>query len=273
MTVAGGRGPDPASGHSATALTSHLRFALRKEESMRARLLACYLLLPLGVAAPALAQQDGGTRLLRRPAVSRDLVAYSYGGDIWVVPRSGGQARRITSTPELDTDPHFSPDGSTIAFTSTVASNTDVYVVPTAGGDATRLTYHPGVDCVRGWTPDGRRVLFASSRATLPTPGANSYFRLWSIAIEGGLPDAPPMPRAYAGVYAPDGKRTAYEEISMPMFAAQWAQNQSSQWRHYRGGRTHPIRLMNLADHAVEKLPWTSSNDSEPMWIGNTVYF
>src|SRR5918999_5872405 len=44
-------------------------------------------------------------------------------------------------------------------------------------------------------------------------------------------------------------------------------------WRHYRGGRTHPISVMNLGDHSVEKLPWNNSNDSEPMWIGNTIYF
>ena len=81
------------------------------------------------------------------------------------------------------------------------------------------------------------------------------------------------MPRAFTGAYSPDGKRIAYEEIALAMFAAQWAQNQSSQWRHYRGGRTHPIRLMDLAGYSVEKLPWTNSNDSDPMWVGNTVYF
>jgi tricorn protease len=211
--------------------------------------------------------------LLRRPSVSRDLIAFAYAGDIWVVSRNGGQARRLTATPEAETDPRFSPDGARIAFTATVAGNTDVFVVPTAGGEPTRLTYHPGVDCVRGWTPDGRRVVFGSSRATLPTPGSNSFFRLWSIGLEGGLPEPLPMPRAFAGVYSPDGKRVAYDEIATAMFAAQWAQNQSSQWRHYRGGRTQPIRLMNLSDYSVEKLPWTNSNDTDPMWIGNTVYF
>jgi tricorn protease len=119
-----------------------------------------------------------GTRLLRRPTVSRDLVAFAYGGDIWTVPRSGGQARRVTATPQAETDPRFSPDGSHIAFTATFAGNTDVYVVPTTGGEPTRLTYHPGVDAVRGWTRDGRRVIFGSSRGTLPTPGATAYFRL-----------------------------------------------------------------------------------------------
>jgi tricorn protease len=231
------------------------------------------LLLCLGIAAQASAQDGHGTRLLRRPTVSRYLVAFTYGGDLWLVPRTGGQARRLTSTPEPETDPRFSPDGSRIAYTSTVAGNTDVYVVPTAGGAPTRLTFHPGVDCVRGWSPDGQRVIFGSSRGTVPTPGSNSYFRLWSIGLDGGLPEPLPMPRAFAGAYSPDGARVAYQEISIAMFAASWAQDQSSQWRHYRGGRTQPIRLMKLADSSVEKLPWTDSNDTEPMWIGNTVYF
>ena len=126
------------------------------------------------------AASAGETRLLRRPTVSRDQVAFEYAGDLWVVPRSGGQARRLTSTPEAETDPHFSPDGSQIAFTATVHGNTDVYIVPAAGGEPRRITYHPAVDCVRGRTPDGRRVVFASSRDTLPTPGANSFFRLWT---------------------------------------------------------------------------------------------
>src|SRR6478672_9101373 len=87
-----------------------------------------------------------GTRLLRHPTVSRDSVAFEYAGDLWVVSRSGGQARRLTSTQGVELDPYFSPDGSQIAFSSTVAGNTDVYVVPAAGGDPKRLTFHPGVD-------------------------------------------------------------------------------------------------------------------------------
>ena len=86
------------------------------------------------------------------------------------------------------------------------------------------------------------------------------------------VPDVLPMPRAFTGSFSPDGRRIAYEEIGLG-FAADWAQNQSSLWRNYRGGRTRPIRLITLADHAVEKLPWANSNDSAPMWVGDTVYF
>ncbi len=231
---------------------------------MNTRKLVCALFLCLVFSAIGTAQ---GTRLLRHPTVSRDSVAFEYAGDLWVVSRSGGQARRVTSTQGVELDPYFSPDGSQIAYTSTVAGNTDVYVVPTSGGDPKRLTYHPGIDRVRGWTPDGRRVIFASVRTSAPQ---QAYFRLWTISVDGGLPEPLPMPRAFSASYSPDGKRLAYEELTTA-FVPEWYE--ASMWRHYRGGRTHPILVMNLADYSVEKLPWDNSNDTLPMWIGNTIYF
>ena len=129
----------------------------------RSLLLAATCLL--GTSTIALAQ---GTRLLRHPTVSRDLIAFQYAGDLWAVPRAGGQARRLTTTPTVETEPYFSPDGTKIAYTATVGGNTDVYVMPTAGGDPTRLTFHPGMDRVRGWTPDGKRVVFGSERTSAP---------------------------------------------------------------------------------------------------------
>lgn len=228
------------------------------------RPLALALLSTLLVGGHAGAQ---GTRLLRHPAVSRDAVAFAHAGDLWVTSRRGGTARRLTATPDVESDPRFSPDGTRIALTRTSAGNTDVYVVPAAGGDPRRLTYHPGFDRAIGWTSDGRRVIFASTRAN---PPHGSYMRLWSVSVDGGFAEALPMPRAFTGSFAPDGRRLAYEEINTA-FIPNWYE--TSEWRHHRGGRTHPIRLINLSDHSVEKLPWDNSNDSDPMWIGNTVYF
>ena len=215
----------------------------------------------------AAGSQAQGTRLLRHPTVSRDSVAFEYAGDLWIVSRNGGTARRLTSTPSFEVDPYFSPDGSQIAFTATVAGNTDVYVVPTAGGDPRRLTYHPGIDRVRGWKPDGKSIIFASNRTGVPQ---QSYMQLWTINVDGGLPEMLPLPRAFSGAYSSDGARLAYEEFSTP-FVPEWFE--TSMWRHYRGGRTHPISIINLSDYSVQKLPWTNSNDSFPMWVGNTVYF
>lgn len=208
-----------------------------------------------------------GTRLLRHPTVSRDQVAFAYAGDLWTVARTGGQARRLTATPGVEGDACFSPDGSQIAFTATAGGNTDVYVMAAAGSEPKRLTWHPGIDRVRGWTPDGKRILFASVRTSAPQ---ESYFQLWSIGLDGGLPERLPMPRVFQASYAPDSRRVAYQEIPLA-FVPNW--DEASFWRRYRGGRTQPIRILNLADNSEEKLPWTSSNDSNPMWVGNTIYF
>src|SRR5262245_61378308 len=113
---------------------------------------AVAIVISMVLGQPAAAAE--GTRLLRRPAVSRELVAFEYGGDLWTVPRAGGQARRLTATPGAEIDPWFSPDGSRLAFTATVAGNTDVYVVPVAGGEPVRLTFHPGLDVAPGRSPD-----------------------------------------------------------------------------------------------------------------------
>ncbi len=231
---------------------------------MHIRKLILLFLLLLYVSADSFAQ---GTRLLRHPTVSRDSVAFEYAGDLWVVARSGGTARRLTSTPSVEIDPYFSPDGSQIAFTATVAGNTDVYVVGAGGGDPKRLTYHPGLDRVRGWKPDGKTIMFASNRTASPQ---QAYMQLWTISTDGGLPEKLPMPRGFFGAYSPDGTRMAFEEFSTP-FVPEWYE--ASMWRHYRGGRTHPISIVNLSDYSAQKLPWTNSNDSFPMWVGNSIYF
>jgi tricorn protease len=217
------------------------------------------------ILPPALHGQ--GTRLLRHPDVHGDAVVFAHGGDLWTTTRAGGPARRLTATPDVESDPHFSPDGSLIAFSRTAAGNTDVYVVPAAGGEPRRLTYHPQIDRVMGWTRDGKSIVFASDRAAVPQ---SSYLRLWTVGIDGGLEKPLPLPRAFMGSYSPDARRLAYDELPLA-FTPDWYE--TSFWRHYRGGRTQPIRIFDLASTTVEKLPWTNSNDHQPVWIGNNIYF
>ena len=79
--------------------------------------------------------QNEGTRLLRAPTVSATQIAFAYAQNIWVVPRAGGLARRITSFQGQTSNPHFSPDGKWIAFSGEYAGNLDVYVVAADGGE------------------------------------------------------------------------------------------------------------------------------------------
>src|SRR5579859_480285 len=88
----------------------------------------------------------GPTRLLRTPTVSATHIAFAYANNIWIVERSGGVARRVTSFQGQTTNPHFSPDGKWLAFSAEYAGNNDVYVVPAEGGEPRRLTWHPASD-------------------------------------------------------------------------------------------------------------------------------
>lgn len=100
----------------------------------------------------ATSAQDRGTRLLRMPSVSANHIVFAYASDLWVVSRDGGEARRLTSSPGVESWPSISPDGKTVAFTGEYAGNKDVYTVPIEGGEPVRLTSHPGNDVVRGWS-------------------------------------------------------------------------------------------------------------------------
>ena len=226
--------------------------------------LARYSLI-LAAAAPWL---SGATpvRLLQKPAMNKSVIVFAYAGDLWSVPRQGGTAQRLTNGQGMESDAAFSPDGGTIAFTGEYDGNTDVYTVPVTGGIPKRLTYHPDPDRVAGWTPDGKRVLFRSNRAAY-----SRYQQLFTVGLDGGLPEALPLPMGYAGSYSADGKRMVYEPVDGGQFANEGAAFVS--WRRYRGGRASYLWLVNFADLATQKIPRTDSNDFNPMWIGDRIYF
>ena len=223
------------------------------------RLALAVLLFALLAAVPA-----GAEPLLRTPVLSRTQIAFTYAGDLWVVGREGGEARRLTTGVGVETDPAFSPDGQWLAFTGQYDGNWDVYLVPVAGGIPRRLTWHPGIDRAVGWTPDGKRVVFRSGR---DSPFAN---RLYTVAVEGGgLPQALPLPTAEEGTFSPDGTHLAY----VPRWNRRSAPGVYVAWKRYRGGLTSPIWIARLADSAVEEIPRQGSSDFDPMWIGDRVYF
>ena len=223
--------------------------------------LLCLLVLTLTFDARA---QDGHgaseTRLLRTPTVSSTQIAFAYANNIWVVPRAGGSARRLTSFQGQTANPHFSPDGRWIAFSGEYAGNFDVYVVPSDGGEPRRLTWHPGADQVEGWTPDGKSILFSSNRATWAPSGAP---RFWTVSAEGGVEQPMPLPRAYQGKISSDGTHIAYRMNNS------WDEER----RNYRGGQNRPIWIVDLKNYDLVSPPWTDSKDVDPVWVDDDVFF
>src|SRR5690554_6096829 len=109
-----------------------VRMLLNRVRVRGTRFLVAALLVVAG-AAP-LGAQSGEARLLRQPAMSATDIVFAHGGDLWIVGRAGGEARRLTSTAAVESDPHFSPDGRMVAFTSTRSGEPAVYVMAAAGG-------------------------------------------------------------------------------------------------------------------------------------------
>src|SRR5215510_10059160 len=123
---------------------------------------AIFLLLLIFAMASGVGAQTDKPLLLRQPTLSKTHIVFAYAGDLWIVPRSGGSAERLTTGVGVEGLPLFSPDGSMIAFSGDYDGNVDVFVVPATGGIPKRLTYHPGPDVAVGWTPDGKQILFRS---------------------------------------------------------------------------------------------------------------
>src|SRR6476469_9743925 len=124
---------------------------------------ACLFAILVGIGRTRANGAD--TRMLAQPAVSATHVAFLYAGDLWSARLDGTDVRRLTTSEGPVSNPAFSPDGQTLAFSANYNGNADVFVVPVEGGPLTRLTWHPGPDLVQGFTPDGKQVLFTSPRA------------------------------------------------------------------------------------------------------------
>ncbi len=223
---------------------------------MKKLLLPFLCILLLSSAALAQANQP---LLMRNPTLSKTQIVFSYAGDLWVVSRDGGDAARLTNGIGNEYAPIFSPDGRWIAFTGEYDGNTDVYVIPANGGVPRRLTYHPGNDTAVGWSPDSKQVIFVSGRDS----ASGRYARLFTMAIDGVFPTPLPLPMGYEGAYSPDGSHLAYVPLPRGFNA----------WKRYRGGMTTAIWISNLSDSRIEKLPRDNSNDFNPMWLGNKIYF
>jgi len=217
------------------------------------RVLALFVLLAATCAAAG-----GQSQLFQQPSLSAAHIVFHYAGDLWIVNRDGGEARRLTSAPGQENMPFFSPDGQWIAFTGEYDGNVDVFLVPATGGVPRRLTFHPGPDTAVGWTRDGRRVLIRSSRNSY-----SRFSRLFTMPVDGVLPEELPLPMAEEGSFSPDGAQIAY----MPLARA------FNTWKRYRGGRTASIWIARLSDSSIEKIPRESSNDFNPMWVDHRIFF
>ncbi|MDE7026116.1 MAG: peptidase S41, partial [Paramuribaculum sp.] len=223
------------------------------------------LCLSVGLTVASIAAANNAPLWLRDAAISPDggTVAFTFKGDIFTVPTSGGEARQITTSHAYDSAPLWSPDGGQIVFRSNREGSDDIFVIPAKGGTARRITTSSGSELPIAFLPDGR-LLFV----THGMPGrtsAQAPFGSQTYVVSISEPNARPqlylsLPMTSASVAA-DGRmlyqdRKGYENI----------------WRkHERSSSTADIWLVD--NNNFSKLTDFSGHDMNPVWSADGKHY
>lgn len=202
----------------------------------------------LFLAAPLLA-------LPHDPAVSRTHVAFIEAGQLWLVPRGGGAAVRVTNTPGEKSSARFSPDGATLAYTSG-----SIYTVPVRGGVPTRVTFLPSEQLLCQWTADDR-LLFSTNALSF----SHIEMQLFTVSPRGELPR--PLPLAFGADGALDASGTWLA------YTPRWSHQLIANWKGYRGGAAPDLWLFNLQTRESRRITEWAGSDVRPMWHGATLYY
>src|SRR5439155_7283267 len=174
------------------------------------------------------------TRLLRFPTTNDREIVFCYAGELYAVGKDGGVARRLTSGPGYSSFPHFSPDGTQLAFTSQYDGNTEVYVMPGEGGVPNRLTTSATLgrddisdrmgpnNIVMTWENTKPLVVFRSRMTTF-----NSFIgSIYTVGLDAELPKQLTLPRGGFASFSPDDSKMAFNRVF----------REFRTWKHYRGG-------------------------------------
>ncbi|MFJ7022464.1 S41 family peptidase [Streptomyces sp. NPDC101117] len=196
---------------------------------------------------------------LRYPHLHGDLVAFTAEDDVWLAPLDGGRAWRVSADNVPVTSPRISPDGTTVAWTSTRDGAPEVHIAPVDGGPSTRLTHWGSQRTrVRGWTPDGRVL-------AISTWGQGSSRRTWAHAVplDGGPATTLPYGPVGDVVHGPH-----------PVLASAPMGLEAARWKRYRGGTAGKLWIDREGDGEFVRLHEDLDGNLEcPLWAGDRVAF
>ena len=212
------------------------------------------------------------TRLLRFPTTNGKEIVFCYAGELYTVGKEGGVARRLTSGPGYSSFPHFSADGTQLAFTSQYDGNTEVYVMPGDGGVPKRLTTTATLgrddisdrmgpnNIVMAWQNTKPLIAFRSRMQSF-----NSFIGdLYTVGMDAELPQHMPLPRGGFLSFSPDDSKMVFNRIF----------REFRTWKHYRGGMADDVWVFDFKTGSTTNLTNNEAQDICPMWgPDNRIYF
>lgn len=204
--------------------------------------------LPQGPAA-------GSVDLPRFPSISPDgsAICFSWRGDLWRVPATGGQATRLTVHPMDDDLSAWSPDGKVIAFNSTRSGYRNVYRMNADGTDVSPVTREDRSHFVSGWI--GQQAIAVSGWREADV---HKNPRPYRVDSKGG-----PITRMHdafgrSAAVSPDGRFVAFVRGR-----ARWSQP------FITNSDSRDIWLYDNENESFRRLTANLGNDGMPKWIDN----
>lgn len=196
-------------------------------------------------------------------------IAFTYKGDIYTVPVSGGRAMQLTSHPAYDTAPVWSPDSKKIAFASDRMGSLDVFIVSREGGVPQRLTTHSGSETPIVFKDNGH-VLFAAaiqpSAEDMQFP-SGTFNQVYEVSVEGGRPRMfSSMPMEHISIRK-DGKQWLYQD----------KKGYEDPWRkHHKSSIARDVWMYTPGTPgSYAKLTAFRGEDRDPVWApdGESFYY
>lgn len=225
----------------------------------------------LALLLSAAAQADNSPLWMRYCAISPDgnSIAFSYKGDIYTVPSTGGEAKQLTSNPAHDTRPVWSPNGDKIAFASNRDGNFNVYIVGKDGGEPKRLTTN-SINEFPTVFKDNEHILYQANimqdSKDIQFPGSR-FMQIYEIGADGG------RPRLFSSLsmenisFSRDGNRLLYNDFK----------GYEDPWRkHHKSSITRDIWLRDGGNNgSFRKITSFGGEDRNPVWAkdDNSFYY
>ncbi|MDO6426694.1 S41 family peptidase [Thalassotalea sp. 1_MG-2023] len=228
-----------------------------------------YALSALAIFATAATAVEKDQEWFLHSSISPDskTIAFSYKGDIYTVPTSGGTARPLTIHSDWDGHPIWSSDGKNIAFASDRSGNLDVYIMPANGGKAKRLTYHSANDIPQDFTKNNKEVLFTSSRIDSKDSTIFPTARLtesYTVSVGGATPKMLATVPASELQFSPNGDQVLYRDEKS---------YENPFRKHDVSAFARDIWLHDLNSGKHQQLTTFKGGDHNPVWKNNNTFY